>query len=239
MKKILSILMILPLFAGVLITGLRPQQASGASSDVCPHEPFDSNWYKFDGTAPTYSAPSGYTIDQVCVKGGQNKIFYSSNGSDGCWNVYGIGTGSGGANKVGSGSSCKDISHASFHITQTQTEEEPTPTPTPTDTPTPTPTPKDECTDCGGNNEEPTPTPTNTITPTPGQNTNVGGDGLSDGKSDGVTQKQGEVLGISTLPATGNFASTVATIEEVVGAALIAAGTLLNGKKKKTSKRNK
>lgn len=74
-----------------------------------------------------------------------------------------------------------------------------TPTPTPTETPTPTPT------------EEVTPTPTPTQTP------NVGGpgDGLSDGRSDGLSScpectktPQGEVLGASTGPQVLGLSTT-------------------------------
>ncbi len=118
----------------------------------------------------------------------------------------------------------------------------PTPTVTPTGTPTPTPT------------QDPGTTPTPTATPTPTGTSNNGGgnlggpgDGLSDGRSDGrssggtsngavlgisTSQKQGEVLGASTMAGTGTFDSLVATIEEVAGILLTTGGTILYGKKK-------
>lgn len=113
----------------------------------------------------------------------------------------------------------------------------PTPTPTRTEEPTPTPTPTDI-------DEEPTPTPT--------QKPNIGGpgdglsDGRSDGKSDGLSDgrggaavlgattdaKRGEVLGASTMAATGSFPTTLASMEQVFGAVLVSLGAGLHGKKK-------
>lgn len=103
-----------------------------------------NDWYKDEHSAFTVTAPTGYIIDQICVKGGQNKKTFTANGSDGCWSVSGIGTQTASAIKVGSGSSCKDISHSSFHRVTSATQ-----TPSPTVSPTTTPT-----------------TPTTTVTPT-------------------------------------------------------------------------
>ena len=299
MKNLLTYALILiTLLLGVTSVVSRPTIAQGAASDVCEggDNSWSNNWYK-DENSPFGITASGYIIDQICVKGGQNKIYYSSNGSDGCWSVSGIGTSTASAVKVGSGSSCKDISHAAFHriVASTPT---PTNTPTPTKTPTPTPTnvptatptptyaptatptpttgvtntptptqgvtvtPEPDCVngqiynadlhicincpgdgDCEviiGNSPTPTETPASTATPT--QSPQIGGgpgDGLSDGRSDGAStsapstsQKQGEVLGASTMAQTGTFAQAFATIEELAGAALVAAGAMLNGKKK-------
>jgi hypothetical protein len=112
-------------------------------------------------------------------------------------------------------------------------EEEPTPTPTDTE-------------------EEPTLTNTPTPTPTtkPGNGGSGGpGDGLSDGRSDGrsdglsdgrggavlgatTAAKRGEVLGASTMAATGSFPTSLASMEQVFGIALMALGAGLHGKKK-------
>ena len=79
----------------------------------------------------------------------------SSNGSNGCYEVSGLGTTSVTVTKVGSGNECKDISYVAFYACASVT---PTPTPTiPVVSPTPTPTPT------------PTTTETPTLTPTPTQ----------------------------------------------------------------------
>ena len=113
----------------------------------------------------------------------------------------------------------------------TPTETEPTPTATPTETeeqPTSTPTPTEEV----RATNPPTPTeggqgPTSTPSPERG----IGGPSVSE-------QKQGEVLGVSTLAPTGTFESIFATIQQVAGAALATLGMSLYGKKT-TSKKTK
>lgn len=212
----------------------------------------------------SYTAPSGQIVSGVCIKSGSGMFGDShseslTNGtyevSGTCYTVSGVGTQTVTVTRNFDANTCKGISHIDVYY-GSQPTNTPTPTPTVTNTPTPTPTntptptPGDECRnqDCEAT---PTPTPTVTVTntPTPTQGTpNTGGpgdgrsDGLSDGRSDGRSsspQKQGEVLGISTLPNTGNFASTIATIEEGIGAVIAATGILLYGKKSKKAKKSK
>ncbi len=97
-----------------------------------------------------------------------------------------------------------------------------------------------------------TPTPTDTPTPTPTSTpTNTGGpgDGLSDGRTESLggaqstpastSQKQGEVLGVSTFAATGDIATDIATIQQALGFAFATFGAVIYGNKKKTSKKTK
>lgn len=120
---------------------------------TCPE---GNGWTKIDWSDhrddATYSASAGKFIDEVCVKGGQTKRFYTSDGTQGCWKVDF--KNSGAQVKVEEvGHHCSpDISHVSYHQSNIVT-----PTPTPTATPTPTPTPV----------VTPTPTPVVTPTPTP------------------------------------------------------------------------
>lgn len=204
----------------------------------------ESRW-KTD-TESMATLPSGYTITSVYVKAGSSCIEVYPADSEGCYTAIVSGNT---VTVTGEESSeCQDISHLEGTYSVTST---PTPTPTGTLTPTPTgtltPTPTDT----------PTPTPTGTLTPTltptPTPTPNIGGDGdgLSDGKSDGrsdglssgvggtaavlgvkTAAKRGEVLGASTMAATGSFPTTLASIEQVFGAALVALGAGLHGKKK-------
>src|SRR3990172_4642873 len=89
----------------------------------------------------------------------------------------------------------------------------PTPTsdPSPSSTPTPTPDPTSSPTPTPNSDTTPTPTPTPPPTPTPtpdpgGENTSSSGsDNSSSGSSGESNAPQGQVLGASTLGATGVF----------------------------------
>ncbi len=209
----------------------------------------NNNWYK-DEHSPFGVTASGYTIDQICVKGGQNMITYNSNGSDGCWSVSGIGTQTASAVKVGQGSTCKDISHASFHrivvptVTPTLTL---TPTLTPTVTPVPTnipsvvPSTSPTLTKTPTSNEDPsiTPsaTPTITVTPTP-TNTPQGGtsdSSTSSNSSSSTTQAilstSTEVAGVSTLASTGGIIESLMNSVFISGLLTFAFGLKRHGKK--------
>jgi hypothetical protein len=126
----------------------------------------------------------------------------------------------------------------------------PTTTPTPIPTVTVTPTPEE----CHGNGEKACPTPTPTTEPTvtpeptqaPGNPGNPGGgggpgDGLSDGRSDGLSScpdctkapSGGQVLGASTdFAGTGVASDMIANAVGVLGGISTAAGLALSAKKK-------
>lgn len=111
-----------------------PPQIPPGQEQTCEHT---GDWTK-DETAPfEYTAPDGYEIVEVCVKGGQDKKYYISNQDDGCWEVEGIGTGFAQVTKTGDGPTCKDISHASFRIEKELDEPDTPDTPTTLTTPTP------------------------------------------------------------------------------------------------------
>jgi hypothetical protein len=123
---------------------------------------------------------------------------------------------------------------------------EPTVTLTPTDSvdQEPTPTPTEPIGIGGGPNETPTPTPTpttqleNTPTPTNSPSNNSQGGGSTTTNSNttsgdtGSSQKQGDILGVSTLAATGTGGGVLATLETVLGALSTLGGAMLYGKKK-------
>ncbi len=149
------------------------------------------NRWKTENDA-TATLPSGYTFESIIVKAGNE-----NSGTDPCIEVYPNNTfptcyqviingNTVTVTKIGSGSSCKDISHLegtygqsdpSATPTPTTEEDSPTPTntqvPSPTNTPTPereTPTPTEEQENSPtptptDSEEEPSPTPTNTPTP--------------------------------------------------------------------------
>ena len=167
------------------------------------------------------TAPEGKVITSLTIKTGQAGCLgpYTSNGTyeddlngpNACYLVSGIGTQIGSAERVGDGegSTCQEISHIEVEwgdpqeptptptdVQPTPTEAEPTPTeaePTPTEgEPTPTNTP--------GPTDTPTPTPTGQVAGT--STSNDPGD-PSDPGDPGDPGVQGQVLGASTLAATG------------------------------------
>ncbi|OGH16640.1 MAG: hypothetical protein A3C30_04400 [Candidatus Levybacteria bacterium RIFCSPHIGHO2_02_FULL_40_18] len=89
-------------------------------------------------------------------------------------------------------------------------------------TPTPTPTEQPVTTE--------TPTSIPTQAPTSSSTSDTGGTGGA------VEQKQGEVLGVSTVAATGDSRSVLATIEQALGLVLASLGALYGKKKVKKNK---
>ena len=140
-------------------------QMPTAAADTCPS---GNGWHKIewvDGDLMlAFDAGSGNIVTQVCVKGGQNLIFFHEDGEDMCFLVEGIGT------QIvlveedflsQQSPKCKDISHTSF-LVETLSTATHTPSATPTATHTPLATP--------GVTHTPLATPTATHTPlaTPG-----------------------------------------------------------------------
>jgi len=125
---------------------------------------------KDDNGAPFVSSGSN-VISSVWIKAGQGCFEFTSDSTNGCYTVLGLGTVNVLVTGGGTGPNCQNISHVEFYggsVTPTVTDS-PTPTPTqepsatPTDEPsvTPTETPTPTLTD------EPSATPTETPTPTP------------------------------------------------------------------------
>lgn len=109
--------------------------------------------HKVETSPFKWTAPEGQVITKVVIKSGQGCFTFTSNGTDGCYWVTGIGTQSAKASRVGNPSSdCQEISHVEFSAqstppTSTSTVATPfkfwtfTPSPTvPEGTPTSTPT---------------------------------------------------------------------------------------------------
>lgn len=99
--------------------------------------------------------------------------------------------------------------------------DEPTPTPTdPGETPSPTPTPTPTATPT----DEPTATPTATPAPT---DSNSGTGGSSSNSNSGSTSTtQGQVLGATTLAATGSFEENLYSLSFVAGLIFLGLGIM-------------
>lgn len=151
--------------------------AHGGSNDECEDIAGIDSLATGNGSQQTYTAPSGKIVSDICIKSGSGMFgdghsellgngTYNGIDNNPCYTVAGIGTQTVTVTKIGSGSSCKDISHIDVYTadptpTPTDTQDTPTPTPTDTqDTPTPTDTPNPTPTDVQN-------TPSPTITPTP------------------------------------------------------------------------
>lgn len=179
------------------------------ASEVCPD---GGDWSK-DESGPdfSYTAPSGYKISKVCVKGSTELQYFTADGDNGCWKVSGIGGNSCSAVKISDGSSCHDISHVSF-LREQVTESTPSPRPTPTVTPTAALTATPVPTEDPGDNEEtatPTPTPTLTPTPTPTETTVPVGGGESSSTSTDSSSETGSSQ-TSTIEKTNHVPGELA-----------------------------
>ncbi len=95
------------------------------------------------------------TDDNACTR-------LASDGSNGCYTVSGLGSGSVSVEKVGTGSDCKDISHVEFYPCS---QDAPTPTATATTTSTPSSTPIATYTPSATPTVSDTPSDTPTVTP--------------------------------------------------------------------------
>jgi len=116
--------------------------------DVCP-----SGGIK-DEIGPTWegTAGTGLVILDAVIKAGTETTTFTSDGSDGCYTVTGLGTCHATVTGGGTSRTCKDISHVVF-CTGPGTSSEPCASPSPTPEPTPSPTPEPSST------PEPTPSP--------------------------------------------------------------------------------
>jgi hypothetical protein len=100
---------------------------------------------KLTGSGPfTYTTNPGYVISQVGIKSGSGCFYFTANGSDGCYQVSGIGTPTVYIGGGGTGSDCQAISHAIIYTAQKITPTEPPPTEPPPTEPPPTEPPPTE-----------------------------------------------------------------------------------------------
>ena len=247
---------LLSLFTGITFIAFLAFQTVSmtnvSASDVCPggDNSWSNNWYKDEHSSFGVTA-SGYVIDQICVKGGQNMVTFNSNGSNGCWSVSGIGTQTGSAVKVGQGSSCKDISHASFHrvvVASPTPSTAPTaiptaipttvptavPTSVPTTAPTAIPTSIPSVTPIvtvavdPSVSPEPTITATPTVTPTDTPSSSTNNNSSSNNSS---SNNEVKVAGISALASTGGIIDSLMNSVFVSGLLTFAFGLKRHGKK--------
>lgn len=162
----------------------------------------------------SFSAPSGQVVTSVCVKSSTSHTTFSSNTSNGCYSISGIGTQTVTVTRVDSGSSCQEISHVDVYYATYQ----PTPTgaqskteninPTLTSIVTPTPTSTQEST---------TPTPTtsattNTENSNTQNNTNTSGSGSSNSNNSGSSS-------LNSSNSTQSPTPTPEPLQAVLGAA--------------------
>lgn len=170
MKRLLVPLMLLrtSIFIGIILfLILSPKLFVNPDTQAAGGDCEDAQAQSIEGTGDlvTFNAPSGNTITQVCVKASTDHFKFTSNTSDGCYTVSGIGTGSTTVERTGTPSSeCQEISHIDVYYEPSPTL---TPTPPPAGEPTPTesPTPTEE------------PTPTSNPTPTPEEENEGGNNG--------------------------------------------------------------
>ncbi len=166
-------LALLPIFFVVFFSLYNPLFSTAQSDNVCPE---GSGWIKYDFSSDSqkeqsHNAGAGNIIDQVCIKGGEIKEFFTADGTKSCWQVIGINTQIATAKETwlgdDKGDDCKDISHVSFHVSPCCLTPSPSATPTNTSTPTSTPTSTNTLTPTPTGHHCPTHSPCPTKTPTP------------------------------------------------------------------------
>jgi hypothetical protein len=131
---------------------------------------------KIEGTGPfTYTTSAGKVISEIIIKAGQNCVSFTSSGSDGCYEVSGIGTQTVTIKRIGDGKTCQEISNVLIYTKVVSTPKvtsivtkAPTEPPKETETPPPdkTKTPKETKTPCVTPSPEPPGTKTPCVPPT-------------------------------------------------------------------------
>jgi len=99
--------------SGVIVATVTFTDTNG-SADACPD---DGDWIKFDlidaDTSRTHTTDSGYVIDMVCIKAEDSTV--NLPGGSTCHSVSGLDTQTATITEGDLSSSCKNLSHVSFH----------------------------------------------------------------------------------------------------------------------------
>lgn len=224
-------ILFLALILSSFTLGYKGAFADGGPNDEC-EDAQETSFVDGDEDEREYTDPDGDIITGVCIKSGSNMFgdghseALTSDGDyeDDCYTIEGIGTSTVTVTRNFDESNCQGISHLDIYTqveepTPTPTEE---PSPTPTEEPSPSPTGEPEPTPTEVQEEptptptevpeEPTPTPTQEPTPTP--TGTVAGTSTSNDTGDpgDSGQVQGQVLGASTLAATGAESESLITL---------------------------
>jgi len=181
--------------------------------EVCPQTSPWTSHFNVNALTYTYNAPSGFLVSESCYKAGTTLVFQTYNPS-----IASITLNSNVWNKDNcpedKGCNYQDISHASFKLI---VDSRPTPTATATATATATSTPSDDPTPTATATATATATSSSTSTPEPSNDSGIGG---------------GEVLGTSTMAATGSAMDAIFYSMFTFGSLLTSFGIMKNGKKK-------
>jgi hypothetical protein len=92
------------------------------------------------GDPEVIMVPEGSVITQVAIKAGTECFVFTTDGSDGCYSVSGLGTNEVTIDRIGSGRDCKEISHIEYVVGPGEEPPPPPPPPPPTTTTVPTTT---------------------------------------------------------------------------------------------------
>lgn len=159
-----------------------------------------------------FNAPTGHTVYEVCVKSSTTHFKFYSDGSNGCYTISGIGSGSVSVERTGpQDSSCQEISHVDvYHGIITPS---PTPSSTPVTTSTPTSSPSPTASASPESSPSPSPSPAVSPTPTSTPNPSSNHESSSSGSS-------GSSSGSSSSSEVGGTSATLtpAPISRVLGA---------------------
>ena len=205
----------------------------------------DSNRWKIE-TGNVATLPNGYSFGKVVVKAGQNCVqVYPINTAPTCYQLV-ISCTTATVTKIGSGSSCKDISNleGTYIVTQSPSPSaspsispSPSPSPSPSLSPSPSPSPSPSSSVSPSPSPSPspsassTPTPTPSSTPSPSSDNNSSSSNNSVSSSTSSSEPQGEVLG--AYASTGVAEDVIMNALGSLGGLMTVAGSVLYGKKRK------
>jgi len=186
-------------------------------------------------------------ISSVFIKAGSEQtgdgcFLYETDTNDGCYTIGGINSQTVTVAKIGDGDDCKDISHVEFVLDpgsspspslspspspSSSTDPSPSPSPSSSTDPSPSPSPSDDNDNGDSDNGDESDDNSNDSS-SDNSNSNVGGP-----SNTSITEeKQGEVLGASTMAGTGSLGLNVLNLGQLLGLTLSGIGASLYAKKK-------
>jgi hypothetical protein len=169
MKKVLLFGVLLCLLMWLFARSVRVSQGQGLGNCT-------TGWTTKDESTDslvTDAANDGHWVKAVIKAGSQNQgdacFTFTQDGDNGCYAVFGLGTDTAHASKIGEGSSCKDISHVEWFLEEPISSPSASPSASPTIEPTATPSslPSPLATTEPTSTPSAIPTPSASVTPSP------------------------------------------------------------------------
>ncbi len=184
----------------------------------------------------TATAPDGQIIDFLYIKSSTSCYLFTEDVSGGCYSITGLGTQTVTVIRTEDSNECKGISHVEFVAGDPETSPSPSASASPSPSESFSPSPSASA--------SPSPSASSSSSPSPSASHNDDDDDDDDddnnddnksvgGPSNTTQEKQGEVLGASTMAGTGNLMGNILNLGQLLGLTLSTIAVSLYGKKNK------